>query len=108
MDMMNINYYIPSVMGLNKKIAFVDSAIIKLSVAMTDSDIYYTADGSEPTMESTLYRKPIVIKNNCEIKAIACKGGRASGLAKSTVEKQNYRKAYLISPKKGKFKEMGY
>ena len=33
--------------------------------------IYYTVDGSEPTPVSTLYTEPVVISDNCTLKAIA-------------------------------------
>lgn len=104
MDVMNINYYIPSVEGLNKKVAFVDSALINLSVPMKGLDIYYTIDGSIPTKESKLYNEPVVLKANCEIKARAFKGNTGSVLAKAIVEKQNLRKAQTVSPEKGKLK----
>jgi len=104
MDVMNINYYIPSVAGLNKKIAFVDSAIINLSVPMKGLEIYYSLDGSVPTKESKLYNKPIILKANCEIKARAFKGNTGSGLAKAVVEKQSLRDAQTVSPEKGKLK----
>ena len=104
MDVMNVNYYIPSVEGLNKKIAFVDSAIINLSVQMKGLEIYYTLDGSVPTKESKLYNEPVVLKANCEIKARAFKGNTGSGLAKAIVEKQNLREAQTVSPEKGKLK----
>lgn len=104
LDVMNINYYIPSVEGLNKRIAFVDSAIIKLSVPMKGLEIYYTVDGSVPTKESKLYNEPIVLKENCEVKARAFKGATGSGLAKAIAEKQSLREAQTISPEKGKLK----
>ena len=104
MDVMNVNYYIPSVEGLNKKIAFVDSATINLSVQMKGLEIYYTLDGSVPTKESKLYNEPVVLKANCEIKARAFKGNTGSVLSKAIVEKQNLRKAQTVSPEKGKLK----
>ena len=36
---------------------------------------YYTLDGSEPTLESTLYTEPIVLTNECTVKAIAIAEG---------------------------------
>ena len=104
MDVMNINYYIPSVEGLNKKIAFVDSAIINLSVPMKGLEIYYTVDGSLPTKESKLYTNPVVLKENCEIMARAFRGNMCSELAKAKVEKQSYREAQSVSLVMGKLK----
>ena len=37
--------------------------------------IYYTTDGTEPTIESSVYSSPLVIANSTTVKAIACKEG---------------------------------
>ena len=37
--------------------------------------IYYTTDGTEPTVESSVYNSPLVIANSTTVKAIACKEG---------------------------------
>ena len=37
--------------------------------------IYYTTDGTEPTVESSVYSSPLVIANSTTVKAIACKEG---------------------------------
>lgn len=108
MDVMNINYYLPLVEGLNKKIVFIDSAIVTLTVPMKGLDIYYTIDGSVPTTKSKLYEAPIVLKENCEITASAIKGNKGSGIVKAKVEKQSFREAINISPVKGKLRRWVY
>lgn len=40
-------------------------------MAQGDAPIRYTLDGSEPTEDSPLYRKPILIKESCTVKAKA-------------------------------------
>lgn len=103
-DVMGINYYIPSVEGLNKRIVFVDSIQVNLSVPVEGLEIYYTVDGSQPTKESNLYREPIVIKEKCVIKARAFRGNNGSGLVEAKVVKQDYLQSKQLTPKKGKLK----
>ena len=50
---------------------FVGSTFVTLSTTTADAEIYYTLDGSEPTMESTKYSTPIEIKENTTLKAVA-------------------------------------
>ncbi|ULO09856.1 chitobiase/beta-hexosaminidase C-terminal domain-containing protein [Paenibacillus sp. 19GGS1-52] len=50
---------------------------VVLSSATEGASIYYTRDGSDPTMVSTLYTGAIVVNNTQAIKAIAVKMGYA-------------------------------
>ena len=47
----------------------------KVSITHSDPDvdIYYTLDGTDPSVETSLYSEPITITKNTEIKAIAAK-----------------------------------
>lgn len=53
--------------GLLKK-----GTAISLSANDTDAEIYYTIDGSTPTVNSTRYKNPVIIDRNLTLKAIAC------------------------------------
>ena len=44
-----------------------------------DGEIYYTTDGSEPTKNSNLYRRPIVLNKSVTIKAICYEDGKMPG-----------------------------
>lgn len=105
LDVMNINYYLPFVEGLGKKIVFIDSVLVPLQVPMNDLAIHYTIDGTTPSTKSTLYKKPILVKQNCEIIACAFKGNKRSKLVNAKVEKQDYRKSLAVNPTKGKIKQ---
>jgi hypothetical protein len=50
---------------------------VTLSTETLDARIYYTLDGSEPTMNSTPYDGPITVVTDVTIKAIAVKDGSA-------------------------------
>ena len=49
----------------------VDSVVVTISCETAKTTIYYTTDGSEPTVESVQYTGPFVVDKNCTIKAIA-------------------------------------
>ena len=53
--------------GLLKK-----GTTVTLSANDTNAEIYYTIDGSTPTVNSIRYKTPVVIDKNLTLKAIAC------------------------------------
>lgn len=46
--------------------------------ALEGAQIYYTTDGSQPTEESLLYTRPVVIDKSMEVRATAFRGGKPS------------------------------
>ena len=50
---------------------------ITLSTATSGAQIYYTTDGSTPTMSSQIYTSPIIVNGDITIKAMAAKYGYA-------------------------------
>ena len=101
MDEMGIYYYIPAVKGLDKKIVFVDSTLVTLSLAypIDGVDIYYTLDGSIPTKNSLLYSEPFAVNKEGTIKARAYKGDVFNDLKSAELEHQEYRVASSVTPK---------
>ncbi|WP_147803768.1 chitobiase/beta-hexosaminidase C-terminal domain-containing protein [Alkalicoccus halolimnae] len=59
---------------------------VMLSSPSDGADIYYTVDGSEPSVDSTLYEEPIVVEEAVTIKAVAV----AEGLEPSAVREFSY------------------
>ncbi|WP_409367938.1 endonuclease [Lysinibacillus sp. 38-6] len=59
---------------------------ITLSSATAGATIYYTTDGTEPTVESAIYSQPIIIDRTTTLKAIAV----AEGLENSDVQTYSY------------------
>lgn len=53
----------------------VEGSTVTLSTATNGAKIYYTLDGSMPTINSNLYTAPIVISSNTTIKAFAVRNG---------------------------------
>lgn len=51
---------------------------VKLSTVTKDSDIYYTTDGTTPTVKSNKYKKEISINKTSTLKAISVKNGVVS------------------------------
>jgi putative alpha-1,2-mannosidase len=51
---------------------------MEIKCAESGFKIYYTLDGSTPTVSSTLYSKPFLISATTQIKAIAIKDGKSS------------------------------
>ncbi|QPQ37340.1 endonuclease [Lysinibacillus sp. JNUCC-52] len=59
---------------------------IALASATEGATIYYTTDGTEPTVESAVYSQPIIIDKTTTLKAIAV----ADGLENSDVQTYSY------------------
>lgn len=52
-----------------------DGNTIIITCAVEDATIYYTTDGTDPTVANTPYTGPFTVSSNCTIKAIAVKEG---------------------------------
>jgi len=61
-----------------------DNAMVTLDCSTEGASIYYTTNGEEPTISSTLYDSPFAVTSTTTIKAIAVK----SGLEDSSVAEQ--------------------
>lgn len=117
LDLLDVYYYIPAVVGLKKEIAIVDSTSVKLNLAypLEGVEIFYTLDGSSPTRNSNKYKNPFVVKDTVEIKARAYRGDIFNDLKKTKVVFKEYLYAGDYIPKeaglkrymlKGKYKEV--
>ena len=52
-----------------------DGKMVTIACETEDAAVYYTLDGTEPTVESSLYAEPFETKSSCTVKAIAVKEG---------------------------------
>lgn len=71
-------FQLPEVGFNNEEGEYSTGTAIVLSSSVVGSSIYYTTDGSTPTVTSTLYTDPITISSDMTIKAIAVKEGYIS------------------------------
>ncbi|MGL6022167.1 MAG: DUF5689 domain-containing protein [Chitinophagaceae bacterium] len=59
---------------------YINHLNVIISCATTNADIYYTIDGSTPTIYSTKYTGPILVDKNTTIKAMAIKEANNSNI----------------------------
>ncbi len=59
----------------NSAFFFTKQHIAILKSKDPEAEIYYTTDGTEPTLQARKYESPLEIKENCILKAIAVKSG---------------------------------
>lgn len=70
LDMHNVNYYIPQPEQVTPScnfVAFTDSAKLEFKTTRPVKMVY-TTDGSEPTLTSTVYEKPLTFAENTTLK----------------------------------------
>jgi len=60
---------------------------VEIKIAEKDAKIYYTTDGSAPTVSSTPYAGPLDVSVNTTIKAIAIQNGKSSFVVSGTFTK---------------------
>lgn len=60
---------------LLKKPGAYNAKIIYISMAANDADIHYTLDGSEPTLQSPIYKDSILIEQSTTLRAFAQRQG---------------------------------
>lgn len=82
-DQKNWEYNIHFPVGYTNEIFCGDSTSIAITSEMPWLDIRYTTDGSEPTISSTLYTGPVVIKENCTLKSKCFLPGGKSSITRS-------------------------
>jgi len=61
-------------------VAFVGGTTIRFETSITPALIFYTLDGSEPSITSELYSEPFFLTNSCTLRAIAYKPDLSTSL----------------------------
>jgi len=74
---------------------------ITLTTATPDALIYYTDNGTAPTLESNRYNEPIDLYGSKTIKAVAVKGGKISQVMTATYTLNSGREANMQGMVKG-------
>jgi len=83
---------------------------VKLVAEVSNLDIYYTLDGTEPTMNSKKYTEPLKISENGVLKAVSYSGERKMSIvteAKFKVHKAFGKKVTLSNPYTQKYSAGG-
>jgi hexosaminidase len=91
LDQKNINYRIATPYGFEAINKFLENSVeITLTCDISDAEIHYTTDGTEPVIESPLYHKPLIldIEKKIELKARTfLPSGKMSSVKTGTFEK---------------------
>lgn len=99
LNLHHVNYHIPLPEQPNGSldfIAFTDSALLELTTTRPVK-VVYTTDGSDPTAKSSVYEKPIVIKQNTTVKtASVTLGGKLSRMRSIVFEQQTPSPAVIL------------
>ncbi len=65
---------------------YTKAVLLQLTTEESDADIYYTLDGSSPTLSSTIYTQPLTIAGHALVRA----GVFKSGFSGSLISTENY------------------
>lgn len=105
LDKQNVNYRIPAPEGLqNIILSDTDKAKIELKPQISNGKIFYTLDGSEPTLQSKQYGNPIELSlkqgETVELKTIVVnEKGRKSSVYAATIMRDTLRKSVELNQK---------
>ncbi len=81
LDALDVTYWTPELNNMKQTVVFSDTCKVEFITEHQGANIRYTTDGSEPTINSTLYSGPFVIDSSTDIKvAIFHKRGRRGTL----------------------------
>ena len=77
---------------------YAEAQTVTISCATEGADIYYTLDGSDPTMGSTMYENPITVSQTTTIKAVAYDGNDTpSNIATATYHINSQANPYTVA-----------
>lgn len=97
LNVLNVNYRIPDLVGVIDNTVFVEDADVKFECPDENVSIRYTEDGSLPTMESKLYTKPFKVSENCEFKVATFRpSGKRGDIRNLKFTKSNYQAAVVV------------
>lgn len=105
LDKQNVNYRIPAPEGLqNIILKDSDKAKIELKPQISNAEIFYTSDGSEPTQQSKRYEKPFELTlkqgETIELKTLVVnEKGRKSSVYAAIVLRRELQKAVELNEK---------
>ena len=90
----NYKIFIPAPGGVEDNQLFVDKFVVNLTNPMPGTSIYYTLDGTEPTVNSQLYKTPFELNKSAQLKAtIFLKNGESGKLLDANIVQTKYTEA---------------
>lgn len=96
---MNINYRIPDLEGFHATNAFIGEGTVQITCADPSAEIYYTIDGSIPTIESQRYTAPIMINETTDFTFRTFRpNGKKGDIFKTRYIKSEYAPAVEATP----------
>ena len=73
-------------------------AVVTITDAIKNAQIFYTTDGTDPTIESTLYAEPFTLTADCTVKAVALgEGYTLSEIVSADVTMKDQVKAPVVN-----------
>ncbi|PTN07823.1 family 20 glycosylhydrolase [Mangrovibacterium marinum] len=82
------NFHIPTPQGIFSQMIFMDEAKVELVNPWPFAALHYTLDGSEPTLDSPVYKQPLKVSETTTLKAaIFIKTGRRGPVKTALFEK---------------------
>ncbi len=68
LDALDVNYRWPRVEGFDDRNVFIDTISIQMKQGRPATEIYYTLDGTSPTIESFIYDESIIISKSSSLR----------------------------------------
>lgn len=62
-----------------------NNGVLTIICNTADAQVYYTTDGTTPSLSSTLYNNAVPLTGNCIVKAVAAKNGKLSDVVQYNV-----------------------
>jgi len=81
-------YHLPELKGIEEEVVFTGKATLKIDIPLADMKVFYTTDGSAPTVSSKEYTAPITIDKSCKVRVRAYRGDVFSRIYESRFDKQ--------------------
>lgn len=103
LDRLRVNYRLPHVAGLDRDVITLEPRVrVALATELAGADIRYTLDGSDPTVRSALYARPLDLTTTFDGVRVTARAftadGRATPPRGATFRRTNYREADAVDP----------
>lgn len=101
LNIMGVNYRIPDLEGFNNTNAFIGEGTVAITCLDPSAAIYYTTDGSIPTLESLQYIEPIKVTETTDFTFRTFRpSGKKGDIVKTRYIKSEYAPATKATPSK--------